>query len=132
MLPPGIGGLSRGRGLRGARPECARKRLGPPWCAIGERERGAEPRVVRVHAQVTYLGVTSAIGVCAMAFSLLLRGGRVRALKVKGRTGETYPAHSLTLSCTRGLGAVRGPSAHLTWREGISLQERSRDSLAVL
>lgn len=69
---------------RGARLDCARKRLAPPWCAIGERGRGVELGVVRVHAQVTYLGATSEIGVCAMAFSLLLRGGRIRTLKVKG------------------------------------------------
>lgn len=41
---------------------------------------------------------------------LSLAAGRTNpGAEGKGRPDETYPAHTLTLSCTRRLGAVRGP-----------------------
>jgi hypothetical protein len=51
----------------------------------------------------------------------------------KGLTGGTYRALSLTLNCTRGPGAERGPRAcaHLTRTEGFSLQEWNRVTEAV-
>lgn len=52
----------------------------------------------------------------------------------KGHTGATSPARSLTLSCTRGLGAtMTGPRACARLnRRGLSLQEQSLGSLVDL
>lgn len=92
--------------LGGVAQDCARKRLGPPWSAIGERAPGRSlGESVSMRSQV----IRRDLGV-----RLLYHGGVFPAAgrtnpgaEGKGRTGETYQAPNLTPSCTRGLGAVR-------------------------